>query len=105
MPVLAKEIRKILQRLIPKRVSWSSRDIWNIRLSAMRYRNSLSSQSQFDLDVVPNIDKIVANHSPDSLDNQVDDILDPAIEISPQLFKETLKHSIDHHYSRFMVGA
>ena len=70
----------------------------------MRFQNSLTSQSQFDQHIIPNINKIVATHSPNSLDNQVDDILDPALNISPELFKETLKHSIDHHYSRFMVG-
>ena len=63
----------------------------------MRFQNSLSSQTLFDQNVVPNIDKIVTTHSPDSLDNQVDDILDPALSISQKLFKETLKHSIDHH--------
>ena len=104
MPVSAKQIREVLHRIVPKRVSWSSRDIWNIRLSAMKYRKSLSSQNDFDTNAVPNMDSIIANPMPDSLDNHVDDILDPALKISDNLFRETLKHSIDHEYSRFMVG-
>ena len=86
MPVPANEIRKALNQVVPKRVSWSSRDIWNIRLSAMKYRNYLSSQTQFDENVVPDLDSIIANPSPDSLDNQVDDIVDPALSVSEQLF-------------------
>ena len=86
MPVSASNIRKTLHRIAPKRVSWSARDIWNIRISAMRYCNSLSSKATFDQEVIPEIDNIFATHSPDSLDNQVDDILYPALRVSQDLF-------------------
>lgn len=103
-PISASQIRDLLSRIVPRRVPWSSQDVWNIRMSARRFRNSVRTQASFDRDVIPALHAISTQHHHDALDNQNDDIVDKAVNESQKLFEATLKESLDHSYSRFMVG-
>ena len=94
----------MLCRLLPKRVAWTSKDLWNVRLLAKRYRNSILCQDAFNKDVVPEIPRILATHGQNALDNNVDDILDPSLCYSQELFEETLRETLDNGHARFLVG-
>ena len=104
VPMPSKDLRESLSSLMPKRAIWTSKDLWNVRLSAKRYKNSLASQESFNKDVLPSIGSIFANHRSDALDNNVDDMLDPALRISHELFQQTLRETVYNKHARFMVG-
>ena len=89
---------------MPKRAIWTSKDLWNVCVSAKRYNHSLASQKFSDKDVLPSISTIFANHRSDALDNYVDDMLDPALRISHNLFQQTLRETVDNNHAQFMVG-
>ena len=104
LPVSTSQLRMTLSKILPSRARLTSKDIWNIRVSAKRFRNSIHSQESFDKDIVPIIESISKSYNHNSLDNQLTDLVDQSVLESKKLFEETLRESIDHHYSRFMVG-
>ena len=79
----------MLRKLLPSQVAWTSKDLWNVCVTARRYCDLLYSQEIFDSQVVPSLS--VVHHAKDNLDNQTDDIIDPALQLSRDLFLETLK--------------
>ena len=54
--------------------------------------------------MLPAILSIFSIHRSAVLENQLDDVLDPALQISQQLFRETLQKTIENKHTRFMVG-
>ena len=102
-PVSTCDLRAMLSKLLPSRVLWSAKDLWNVRVTARRYRHHLYSQEAFDSEVVPNLTVIRKPSSNADLDNNTDDVLDPALQMSQDLFYETLRESVSHEYNRFLV--
>ena len=85
------DLSKTLAQLMPKRAVWSAKDLWNVCLSAKRFKNSLLCQELFNNKVLPAISSIFTPHHSDALDEVVNDVLDPALRFSHELYHETLK--------------
>ena len=103
-PVSSKQLRDALERILPSRANVSSQMLWNVRVSARKFRQSLELQEEFESNVIPAFHDIVSKKQISSLDNMIDDVFDPSLIEAQRLFEETLKENIDHSYSRFMIG-
>ena len=79
IPMTSADLRKTLQSLMPKRCIWSPKDLWNVRLSARRFKKSVACQDAFNKNVLPSLTSILTEHGKDALDNNVDDVLEPSL--------------------------